>query len=201
MGPDSADLMVKYLLCKELPPLLTSLLLISQGSTLMAQDARVESDYFALKDIAKDVFGKILTLVTKIEDAPQHYLLIKVTILERITELYEVYFTEVVNTGTLNRESSSITTPKQHLAEIMGSISKHPVVGFEAVLASIEQDLPYTCSMLMLPIYVLQYTEEKRGPNKAMRILDPNATTNFRKEILATMQLYIESGLQSWVTG
>ena len=161
----------------------------------MAQDAQVESDYFALKDIAKDVFGKMLTLLAKIENAPEHYLLIKVTILEKITELYEVYFTEVVNRGTLNRESSSIATPKQHLIEIMDSISKHAAIGFETLLESVEKDLPYTCGLVMLPIYVLQFTEEKRGPNKAMQMLDPNARTNFQKEILAKMRLYIESGL------
>lgn len=36
MAPERSDLMVKYVLCKELPPLLTQLLLISQGSSLMA---------------------------------------------------------------------------------------------------------------------------------------------------------------------
>ena len=56
---------------------------------------------------------------------------------------------------------------------------------FEALLESIGKDLPYTCSLMMLPIYVLQFKEEKQGPNKAMQMLDPNSKTNFKKEILA----------------
>ena len=39
---------------------------------------------------------------------------------------------------------------------------------FEALLESIGKDLPYTCNLMMLPIYVLQFKEEKQGPNKAM---------------------------------
>ena len=65
----------------------------------------------------------MLTLITRIDNEPEYYMLIKVTILEKITEIYEVYFTEVVNRGTLNHESSSIATPKQHLIGIMEALS------------------------------------------------------------------------------
>ena len=142
----------------------------------------------------------MLTLITRINDIPEHYLLIKVTILEKVNEMYEIYFTDRVFNGTVNQESSSIASPKQHLVEIMDSISKHSLFGgeFTSVIELIEKDLPYTADLLMLPIYILQFAEEKRGPNKAMQLLDPNSKTNFKKEILAKMRLYIEGGLQAW---
>ena len=136
----------------------------------MAFNPQVDRDYYDLTEIFKDVFNKMMTLVKRIDGISEHYVLIKVTILEKITEVYEIYFTGMVYKGTLNHESSSISTPKEHLLEIMETISKHSLLGseFVSVIECIEKDLPYTSGLLMLPIYILQFTEEKRGPNKAM---------------------------------
>ena len=55
--------MSKYLVCKSLPSLILRLLLNYHGSPLINLNMQAESDYFALKDISKDLLGRMLSLL------------------------------------------------------------------------------------------------------------------------------------------
>ena len=95
----------------------------------------------------------MLTLFERMEESGnQNYKDCKITILEEIKKIYEIYLTDSVPDG-----GSSISDPKLHLVEIMDSISRHKALAPRTISACLEKHLPTTANLAMLSVFIIMF--------------------------------------------
>ena len=107
----------------------------------------------------------MLTLLEHTKELQEPYLLIRVTILEEICEIFRIYQTGSFAPSSINMERTcsvqnipSLTLFRQHLLEITLHLAKNPVLSqLDGLVDMIDGMMPYSASSIALPGLILLY--------------------------------------------
>lgn len=151
----------------------------------------------------------MLALLEHTKDWQEPYLLIRVTILEEVCEIFRIFQTGSLAPSTINMErtcsvqnSPSLNLFRQHLLEITLHLAKNSVLSqLDSLVDTIDGMMPYSASSIALPGLLLLYRYEHLKPKRAMQILEPECLTEFKKDNLKAARKLLEQPLEKWRSG